>query len=228
MATTASLAAHEAAAGRERRCIVTGEVLPEGKLIRFVAGPDGQVVPDLAARLPGRGIWVSSRKNILELAIARNQFSRAAKSKLTISGDLAQRVELQLVGRILDFLGLARRSAALLLGFVAIVESLKSKSPPDLLVEAVDGGRDGREKLLAAAHASGIHPAVIDCLYCSELSLALGRENVVHAAVRRGRFSERLRVEAGRLEGFRPVRRAVGRTGLRGADVSTAPDEGRE
>jgi predicted RNA-binding protein YlxR (DUF448 family) len=226
--TAASHAADERAAGRERRCIVTGEVLPESKLVRFVADPDGRIVPDLAARLPGRGLWVSSRKSVLEVAVAKNQFSRAAKSNLTVPADLPARVGQQLVGRMLDFLGLARRSGALVQGFDAVLESLKGKSPPDVLVEAADGGSDGRKKLLAAAQSHHVHPAVIDCLYCSELSLALGRENVVHAAVKRGRFSERLRLEAGRLEGFRPARGAIEPTGLQRAGMNPALDEGRE
>ncbi len=228
MTTAASLAADERAAGRERRCIVTGEVLPEGKLIRFVADPDGRIVPDLAARLPGRGLWVSSRKNILEVAVAKNQFSRAAKSNLTVPADLPARVEQQLIGRLLDFLGLARRSGAMVLGFDAVLESLRGKAPPAVLVEAADGGPDGRKKLLAAAQAYGVHTAVINSLYCSELSLALGRENVVHAAIRRGRFSERLRLEAGRLEGFRPADGVIGPTGLQRAGMNSAADEGRE
>lgn len=227
-AATSPARCEEDAPGRERRCIVTGEVLPESKLVRFVADPDGQVVPDLAARLPGRGLWVSSRKKVLEVAVAKNQFSRAAKTTLKVAGDLPQRVEAQLIGRMLDFLGLARRSGALILGFDAILESFKGKAPPDVLVEAADGGADGRKKLLAAGLARGVHPAVIDCLYGSELSLALGRENVVHAALKRGRFSERLRLEAGRLEGFRPSSGGIGLTGLQRAGMSSAPDEGRE
>jgi uncharacterized protein len=205
VATAASLAFDENAGQRERRCIVTGQVLPESKLVRFVADPDGRIVPDLAAKLPGRGMWVSAQRGILDVAIAKSQFSRAAKSNLTAPADLSERVESQLLGRMLDFLGLARRCGALVLGFDAVLASFRTKTPPDLLVEAADGARDGRKKLFAAAQAQGLHPAVIDCLYCRELSLALGRENVVHAAVGRGRFSERLKLEAGRLEGFRPA-----------------------
>jgi predicted RNA-binding protein YlxR (DUF448 family) len=218
----------ERPAGRERRCIVTGEVLPESRLVRFVADPDGRVVPDVAAKLPGRGMWVAARGRVLDVAVRKNQFSRAAKAQLTTPADLVNRVEQLLAGRMLEFLGLARRSGGLILGFDAVLRSFREKNAPDLLVEAADGSRDGRAKLLAGAAALGVHPAVIDCLYSSELSLALGRENVVHAAAKRGRFSERLKLEAGRLEGFRPAPGTIGSRGLQRAGESPALDEGRE
>ena len=113
---------------RERRCIVTGEVLPEEALIRFVADPDGCVVPDIAATLPGRGIWVSAQREVLETAVAKNQFSRAAKAPLTAPADLADRVERQLVRRLLDDLGLARRAGLLVLGFDNVSRALDSRS----------------------------------------------------------------------------------------------------
>ena len=190
---------------RERRCIVSGEVLPEERLIRYVADPDGVVVPDILARLPGRGLWVSADRKVLEVAVARNHFSRAAKAPLKAPADLADRVETLLVRRIADDLGLARRAGHLTQGYDAVARALDAKKPPDLLVEAADGSLDGRRKLTSLAATRGLHPAVVDSLSCAELSLALGRENVVHAALTPGRFSERVRLEAGRLKGFRPV-----------------------
>ena len=195
---------------RERRCIVTGRVLPESGLIRFVAAPDGAIVPDLAAKLPGRGLWVSAERAILEAAVAKNQFARAAGSAVKPDKDLAGRVESLIVRRMLDELGLARRSGALVLGYDAVARSLDAKNPPDLLIEASDGATDGRRKLLALAAARGRTPRVIDCFSSAELSLALGRENVVHAALKPGRLSERLGLEAGRLKGLRPATGPVG------------------
>jgi predicted RNA-binding protein YlxR (DUF448 family) len=195
---------------RERRCIVSGELLPEEALIRFVADPDGCVVPDIDARLPGRGIWLSARRDAIEIAVAKNQFSRAAKEPLRAPADLAERVEFQLVRRLADDLGLARRAGLLILGFDVISRALDSKKPPVLLVEASDGAEDGRRKLVGMAAARGLRPPVVDCLTCSELSLALGRENVIHAALNPGRLSERVRREAGRLRGFRPASVCIG------------------
>ena len=189
--------------GRARRCIVTGEVLPETQLIRFVEGPEGEVVPDVAARLPGRGLWVRADRQTLEKAVAKNHFSRSAKKPLKVPADLVSRVERLLVQRMAADLGLARRSGNLILGFDQIVRAFETKSPPLVLVEASDGAADGKRKLLAAASVHGRGPKVLDCLNSAELGLALGRENVVHAALKSGQLAERLQADAGRLAGFR-------------------------
>ena len=97
---------------RTRRCIVTGEVLPEDRLIRFVAGPEGVVVPDLARKLPGRGLWVRAARADVELAARKGAFSRAAKAQLKAPPDLADQVESLLKRRLLQALGLARRRGA--------------------------------------------------------------------------------------------------------------------
>jgi predicted RNA-binding protein YlxR (DUF448 family) len=197
---------------RERRCIVTGEVLPESRLIRFVAGPDGSVVPDLGAELPGRGMWVSADRGILERAVARNAFSKAAKSHLRADEELPVRVECLLIRRMQDNLGLARRSGTLVMGYDNVSRALASARKPTILVEAGDGAPDGRRKVLAAARAQGIEPAILDCLRAEELSVALGRENVIHAALLPGPLADRLILDAKRLEGFR-VRVMIGGTG---------------
>ncbi|HEV2562151.1 MAG TPA: RNA-binding protein [Rhizomicrobium sp.] len=202
MTATAAIREEDGAL-RERRCIVTGEVLPEARLIRFVEGPDGCVVPDIAAKLPGRGMWVSAERAILERAITKNHFSKAAKKPLSASPDLPDRVEKLIVQRMADDLGLARRAGGLILGFDQIANAFQSKTPPLVLVEASDGGADGKRKLFGVAWAQGLKPRVIDCLNCAELSLALGRENVVHAALKSGQLAERLELNAGRLAGFR-------------------------
>ena len=199
--------------GRERRCIVTGEVRPEAQLIRFVADPEGTIVPDLAAKLPGRGFWVTADAQALEKAVLKNHFSRAAKRALKAPCDLVQRVESLLVRRVGDDLGLARRSGALILGFDQIAKALAGRQPPGLLIEAADGGQDGRRKLLAVASQHGLTPKVLDCLDSGELSLALGRENVVHAALKSGQLADRLLMTAGRLAGFRASRTHKGKAG---------------
>jgi predicted RNA-binding protein YlxR (DUF448 family) len=213
---------------RERRCIVTSEVLPDSELIRFVADPQGCIVPDIAAKLPGRGIWVSAKREILARAIAKNLFPRAAKAPVIASPDLPDRVEAQLVAQMLGLLGLARRSGALILGFDNVGRGFQGKTPPALLIEASDGAADGRRKLLGVAAGYGLNPPVMDCLTVTELSLALGRENVVHAALKSGRLTERLKFEAGRLNGFRAASQRVGLQVMDQAGSTPAPDKGQE
>lgn len=194
------------AGARERRCIVTGDVLPEARLLRFVVAPDGAVVPDIEAKLPGRGLWVSAQRSAVAKAAAKNLFAKAAKGPARAAADLADRTEVRLVDRMLALVGLARRAGELILGFDQVEKALRSPNPPPLIVEAAEAAADGRRKLQAAATAKSHVPFVIGALTSAELSLALGRENVVHAALKPGRIAERLIFEAGRLEGFRPLR----------------------
>jgi predicted RNA-binding protein YlxR (DUF448 family) len=188
---------------RERRCIVTGEVVSDAKLVRFVADPDGHVVPDVAADLPGRGMWVSASRDAVTTAVAKNLFARSAKAPLKASADLADRVEHLLVVRMQGDLGLARRAGQAVLGFDNVMRELDSHRPPAVLVEAGDGAADGRRKLRDAVRARGLKTQSIEALDRAELSLALGRENVIHAALKPGRLAERLIFDAGRLGGFR-------------------------
>jgi hypothetical protein len=188
---------------RERRCIVTGEILPEARLLRFVIDPSGSVVPDVDAKLPGRGFWVSAERALVERASKRGVFAKAAGSAVTVPGDLAARMEAGIVQRTLSWLGFARRAGELILGFDNVERQIRSPEPPAVIVEASEAGADGRRKLQAAAKSAGYLPFVIAGLSNAELSLSLGRENVVHAAVKPGRISERLIFEAARLKGFR-------------------------
>ncbi|HEY2070425.1 MAG TPA: RNA-binding protein [Rhizomicrobium sp.] len=189
----------EETAMRERRCIVTGETRGEARLIRFVVGPDGMIVPDLAAKLPGRGIWVTADRAMLGKAA----FAKAAKQKVSVPADLADRVESLIVRRMMDDLGMAKRSGALVSGFDNVIRALEAARPPAVLIEARDGAADGRRKIANLAAARNAEPAVIDALSSGEISVALGRENVIHAALTSGQLAERLIFEAGRLAGFR-------------------------
>ena len=190
---------------RERRCIVTGEVLPDAQLVRFVVDPEGSVIPDIAAKLPGRGLWVKADGASLALAVRKNSFSRAASASVSVTADLGERTERQLIQRMLSDMGLACRSGQVVFGHENVVRALGAKAPPQLLLEASDGSPDGRRKILSAARAREIEPAILDCFASGDLSLALGRENVVHAAVKSGRLAERLIVDAGRLSGLKRI-----------------------
>jgi predicted RNA-binding protein YlxR (DUF448 family) len=181
--------------------------MPEHRLVRFAVAPDGTVVPDVAANLPGRGIWVEASRRAIDLAVEKKLFARAAKASVTAGGDLSQRAEKALVTRLSGDLGLARRSGALTLGFDNVLRALESPRPPKLLIEAFDGAADGKRKLYAAAHRLGLDCVVIESLTSAELGLALGRENVIHAAVQPGGFEQRLALDAERLKGFRSPER---------------------
>ena len=191
---------------RERRCIVTGEILPEARLLRFVLAPDGEIVPDVEAKLPGRGIWVSADRTAIDQALAKRLFGKAAKAQVRAGADLASRAEARLVERMLAHLGLARRAGELILGFDSVEAALRGPNPPPLIIEAAEAAPDGRRKLQAAATVGGVVPFVVGALTNAELSLALGRANVVHAALKPGRIAERLIFEAMRLRGFRPLK----------------------
>ena len=189
--------------GRERRDIVSGEVMPDARLIRFAVSPDGVVVPDVAARLPGRGLWVAASKAAVTMAVEKKLFAKAAKANVAAAPDLAARTEAALVARMIGDLGLARRSGALVLGFDNVLRALESPKPPKVLIEAFDGSADGKRKLYAASHRLELDCVVIETLTSAELGLALGRENVIHAAVQPGGLAERLILDAQRLVGFR-------------------------
>ena len=189
---------------RQRRDIVSGEVLPENRLVRFVADPDGNMVPDVGAKLPGRGVWVQASRAALTKAVEKKLFARAAKAQVVATPDLADRTEKALVTRMLGDLGIARRSGALVLGFDNVLRTLESAKPPKALIEALDGSKDGKRKLYAASHRLELNCVVIESLTSAELGLALGRENVIHAAVQPGGLAERLTFDAERLSGFRP------------------------
>jgi hypothetical protein len=208
---------------RERRCIVTGEVREEAQLIRFVVSPDGQVTPDVAAKLPGRGIWVSADRAILERAIAKNFFSKAAKTNVKADPGLPDLVEKQIVQRMTGDLGMARRSGAIVAGFDSVMRAIEDRAKPALLIEARDGAADGRRKLLNFARAQGVQLAVLDCLTNDELSLALGLGNVIHAALKAGPLAQKLMFEAGRLSGFRAPKADAGQ-----GETSPPAHEGME
>jgi uncharacterized protein len=180
-----------------RRCIATREVRAKAELLRFAVGPDGDLLFDPAERLPGRGLWLTPRRDIVALAAARGLFSKAAGRPVAVPGDLVGQVERQLRGRCLALLGLARRAGQLRTGFEKVREDLKA-GRVGLLLAARDGAADGRLKLAALA---GERP-VIALFESAELSAALGQEKVVHAAISEGGMAQRLLREVGRLQGM--------------------------
>ena len=206
MAAAAKRLEGEGAMDRERRDIVSGEIMPDSRLVRFVADPDGVMVPDVAAKLPGRGLWVAASKAAIATAVEKKLFARAARANVSAAPDLPARTEAALVARMSGDLGLARRSGAAVLGFDNVLRQLEGPKPPKVLIEAFDGAPDGKRKLYAAAHRLALDCVVIETLTSAELGLALGRENVIHAAVQPGGLADRLTLDAERLSGFRASR----------------------
>lgn len=193
-----------AQAARERRDIVSGQVTEEGALVRFVAGPEGLVVPDLAAKLPGRGMWVAADRVSVEAAAKKGLFARSAKAKLTASPDLADRVEALLRRRLLEGLGLAKRAGELISGYEKVAAALNAGKAA-WLVEAADGAADGRRKILNVARKSPSPPQVLGLFKAEELGLALGAENVIHTAFLAGRSADHWTRDVRRLAGFSPL-----------------------
>ncbi|MEI6439449.1 MAG: RNA-binding protein [Alphaproteobacteria bacterium] len=193
-----------AQAARERRDLATGEVMGEEALIRFVAGPGGVVTPDLARKLPGRGMWVMADRASVDLAARKGLFARAAKTKLAAPADLSDQVAGLLYTRVLHGLGLAKRAGDLISGFEKVAAALGSGKVA-WLVEASDGAPDGRRKIQNAARKSPKPPRLIGVYTAMELGLALGGENVIHTAFLAGRGADRWTLDVMRLSGFRPL-----------------------
>ncbi len=187
----------------ERRCIATGETQPKAGLIRFIVGPEGQIGPDLAERLPGRGIWVTGTREALEQAIAKKAFARSAKQQVQVPEGLADLVEGLLEARTAETLGLARRSGELIMGLERVFETL-DREPVAALIEATDAGRDGSRRFhakLKAADLTGL--PLLKELTSGQMGLALGRLNVVHAALKKGRMQEKVLADFARLSAWR-------------------------
>ena len=199
---------HAEAHARERRDIVTGEVRDEAGLIRFVPGPDGAIVPDLARKLPGRGIWVAADRASVETAAKKGLFARAAKAKLSAPADLSDQVENLLKIRLLSGLGLARRAGDLILGFEKTAQAIE-QGKTAWMVEASDGAHDGRRKLLQSLRRAGEAglraPRLLGVFSSADLGLALGLGNVIHLAFLAGRGADRWTIDVERLSGFRPL-----------------------
>ena len=182
----------------ERRCIVSGDSGPRGGLIRFVIGPDGAVVPDLAGKLPGRGIWVSSNRAALEKAVKKRLFARAARAPVTAPADLAAQVEAGLVRRLIETIALARKAGEAVAGYEKVREWL-ARGEAAALVQAADGSERGRAKLRPPAGPE----SHVTCLTGQELGMAFGRELVIHAALAAGGLCTRVVDEAARLAQLR-------------------------
>jgi uncharacterized protein len=189
-----------------RLCAVTRTRQPPEALLRFVLSPDGVIVPDLARRLPGRGVWIGATRRELALAVRQKAFARSLKCPVVVPEDLLDRVELLIKRRLAEAISLARKAGLLVTGF-AKVEASIAAGRAVLLLHAADAAGDGVAKLdrkFRALRGPGAEvEATVRELTSAELSLAIGRSNVVHAAASGGGACRRIAYEASRLRHYR-------------------------
>ncbi|MEM1429764.1 MAG: RNA-binding protein [Pseudomonadota bacterium] len=186
-----------------RRCIATGVEKPKAEMIRFVVGPEGQAVPDLAGKLPGRGIWVSAERGALERAVQRGLFSRSAKQPVAVPEGLIDGIESGLVRRVTDLVSLARKAGQAVSGYEK-VKGMVDEGRAHALLQASDGSGRGKTKIKLPPEEG----PTIGCLSAGELGLSFGRDRVIHAALGGGGLTDRIVLDADRLAGLRVSDRA--------------------
>jgi uncharacterized protein len=184
--------------GPLRRCVVTRERGRPEEMLRFVISPDRILTPDLPARLPGRGIWLSARGDVLETARKRGAFARAARGPVTVPAALDTMLRDGLVRRMADLLGLARRAGQAVCGFTKAREWIVARRA-GLIVRATDGSEAELSRLLSGA---GRDLPVASVLTGADLGAVFGRDHVVHVAVMAGSLADRLHMEHRRFAGL--------------------------
>jgi hypothetical protein len=195
--------------GPLRRCVVTRDRLPQEQMFRFVVNPDRVLVPDLAGKLPGRGIWLSASGDVIEGRDGTRPgmkarelvraIARAARGQVQVPPDLRVVLETALVRRIGDFLGLARRAGQAIAGFEKARDWMRSH-PTGLVLQAADGSEAERARFRSAVPDT---VPVLTPLTGADLGRVFGHENVVHVAIAPGRLAASIAMETGRLAGLR-------------------------
>ena len=182
-----------------RTCIVTRQSASPDALIRFVVALDGAVVADLRRRLPGRGVWVTADAVHVRMAETKKLFARGFEAPVKVEPGLADRVGDLLAAAALGALSLARKAGEVTSGAAKVTAALKT-DPVVALIHAAEASPDGTAKLNAAARRrfGDAGPAVIRCFTGTQLDLAFGRSNVIHAALLAGPASSNVltRVDA--------------------------------
>ncbi len=192
--------------GSSRLCAVTRRSGSPEDLIRFVAAPDGEIVPDLACRLPGRGVWISAERRIIDQAARQNPFAKSLKRQVKVPPDLGERIDVLLLRRTINALSIANKAGVVTTGF-AQVDAALGKGTVVILVHGSDAAAGGIERLdrkhTAIAVAHGRSPQKCLELTIEQISLAIGGLNVVHAALNQGGAAAKFATEAGRLKRYR-------------------------
>ncbi len=196
----------------ERTCIVTRRREPPEGLIRFVRAPDGALTPDIRARLPGRGVWVGARAELVAEAARKRIFAKSLKEQVETSPQLAEDVDRLLEADCLQMLALGNKAGAVVAGFNKVADALGNGASA-VLIQASDGGADGKRKLgQTARRASSTKgdeidglPSIVGLFTSSQLDLALGRTNVIHAALAQGGPATGFLSRCRRLAAYRGV-----------------------
>jgi uncharacterized protein len=188
---------------RERLCVATRTVRPLADLIRFVAGPQGEAVPDVKHKLPGRGVWVTATRAAVGAAVKHNALARGLRQQVRASLDLVSLTDQQLERAALEALAIAGKAGLALTGFAKVERALQHGEAV-ALIHAAEASPQGIRKLAAALRRPpGEGPVIITILSSVQLDLALGRPNVVHAALLAGPASGTFLARWRRLERFR-------------------------
>jgi predicted RNA-binding protein YlxR (DUF448 family) len=202
----------DAACGRElssaRTCIATRVARPPEDLVRFVADPSGHIIPDIARKLPGRGVWVTCHRTEIQTAVNKRLFARSLRCKVTVDDDLAERTEKLILRRALDLFSICNKAGLVACGS-GKVNSWLEAGAEGALVQAADASPEGLAKVArkyrAIRAATGRRPVEVTLLTIDELSLAIGRANVVHAALSEGKAATNFLAAADRIAKFRAV-----------------------
>jgi len=193
-------------------------------MIRFVRGPDGALAPDIKSRLPGRGVWVTARADLVAQAARKRLFARSLKTQVDAAPQLADDVDRLLEADCLQMLSLANKAGAVMAGFGKVADSLAQGSV-GALIEASDGGEDGKRKLAQAARRAGSTAPVIGLFSSLQLDLALGRTNVIHAALAEGGPTTAFIARCCRLAAYRGVS-VDGETATTDDEIEARPNGG--
>jgi predicted RNA-binding protein YlxR (DUF448 family) len=194
-----------AAAGSERFCALTRAAKPVDELIRFVVGPDTEVVPDVKRKLPGRGIWITATRTAVDEAIKRRVFARGFRKEVRTATDLGVTTERLLERSALDALAMVGKASQIVSGFGKVEDAIRA-GEMIALIHAADGAADGKRKLAAVQrqnHQEGREIPSIEAFSSQQLDLALGRLNVIHAALLDGPASATFLARTQRLLRFR-------------------------
>lgn len=211
MAETKNRAQEEAEHMPSRQCAVTRLQRPKEDLVRFVLAPSGEVVPDLKCKLPGRGVWVTAARDIIEEARKRNIFARAFQQSVNLDAVSAEKVEDLLSREAIQRLSLANKAGGVVAGFAKVMDAIAS-GDVRYLVHASEAAEDGLNKLnrrFEAVCRDNDRKAIsVNCFSSAQLSLALGRPNVIHAAIRNGGAADKFYLAALRLQRYSAGREA--------------------
>ena len=184
--------------GTSRKCMASGEVKDKSSLLRFVVTPDNMIVADVLEKLPGKGMWLSCNKVLLEQTVRDGLFTRVTNKNITVPETLLDDVEQMLTNRVISLISLARKAGRAVAGYEKVKDWL-SQDLATVLVQSQDGSERGKSKLSTPRGGT-----FIDWLKTSELGLAFGRQTVIHCALASGGITQRVVNDALRLKGLRP------------------------